>query len=64
MGIEVRRLIGGEVRVSKRGNRIWSSGKGREVWGSKFGGEARVRVVVGISLEVRRGTVGGEGEGQ
>ena len=29
VGIEVRRLIGGEVRVSKRGNRIWSSGKGR-----------------------------------
>ena len=64
MGIEVRRLIGGEVRVSKRGNRIWSSGKGWSVWESKFGGEARVRVVVGISSEVRRGTVGGEGEGQ
>ena len=57
-------MIGGEVRVSKRGNRIWSSGKGRSVWESKFGGEARVRVVVGISSEVGRGSVGGEGEGQ
>ena len=34
------------------------------MWESKFGGEARVRVVVGISSEVRRGTVGGEGEGE
>ena len=30
------------------------------MWESKFGGEARVRVVVGISSEVRRGSVGGE----
>ena len=42
MGIEVRRLIGGEVRVSKRGNRIWSSGKGEGRRGNEFEGQARV----------------------
>ena len=30
------------VRVSKRGNRVWSSGKGEGRRGNEFGGQARV----------------------
>ena len=34
--------FGVQVRVSKRGNRIWSSGKGEGRRGNEFGGQARV----------------------
>ena len=40
-------------------------GFGVQVRVGKCGNQSsEVRVVVGMSLEVRRGTVGGEGEGQ
>ena len=34
--------FGVQVRVSKRGNRIWSSGKGEGRRGNEFKGQARV----------------------